>query len=202
MQNAKELFLHELSDMLDAENRILEALSEQGDESSNSSLQSAFRSHYKQTEGQIERLEQCFEVIDEEVEQTECAGIKGLLEEHESMVEEDPSPDILDVFNIAAAIKVERYEISSYEFLIRLAENIEQAKIVKLLKQNLKEEEQALKKLSTLATEIEPENMGSDESDEERESAENEAREMAEEENAHSRPHIVKKSGPRKGRAA
>ena len=113
MQNAQELFRHELSDVLDAEHTILEALSEKSEESSNTTLRNAFKAHYKQTEGQIQRLEQCFQLIGEEAEQTECDGIKGLIDEHESMIGEDPAPDILDVFNVATAIKVERYEISS-----------------------------------------------------------------------------------------
>ncbi len=159
MQTAQELFLHELREMLDAEHRILEILSEQREESSNTSLQSAFQAHHKQTESQIERLEQCFELIGAEAQQTECAGIKGLREERESMIREDPSADILDVFNIASAIKVERYEISSYESLIRLAEQIKQSKIVRLLKRNLTEEEQTLGKMTTLASRIKPEKL-------------------------------------------
>lgn len=159
MESAHELFLHELSDMLDAEKKILEALSQQSEESSNSTLQSAFQNHHKQTEGQIERLEQCFKLLEEEAEETECAGIKGLREEHDSFADEDPSPDILDVFNATAGIKVERYEISSYESLIRLAELMEETKIVRLLKQNLREEEQTLKKLMTLSAKLKPENI-------------------------------------------
>lgn len=163
MQNARELFLHELSDMLDAEQKILQALAEQSEESSNATLQSAFQAHRKQTEGQIERLELCFQLTKEEPQETECAGIKGLVKEHETMIGEDPSPDILDIFNVAAAIKVERYEISSYEALIRLATLMKQPRIVRLLKQNLKEEEQTLKKMTTLATRLKPENVESGE---------------------------------------
>ena len=159
MQTAQELFLHELRDMLDAEHRILEILSEQREESTNTSLQSAFQAHHRQTENQIERLEQCFQLIGAEAQQTECAGIKGLREERESMIREDPSEDILDVFNIASAIKVERYEISSYESLIRLAEQIKQSRIVRLLQRNLTEEEQTLGKMTTVAAKIKPEKL-------------------------------------------
>jgi ferritin-like metal-binding protein YciE len=191
MQSARELFGHELSDILDAEHRILEALYEQSEESSKSTLQNAFKSHYKQTKGQIERLERCFQLIDEEAEQTECAGIKGLIEEHESVIGEDPSPDILDVFNVAAAIKVERYEISSYESLIRLAELMKLTIVVRLLKQNLKEEEQTLKKMTTLANSVRPATIDL------------KGIEFGAEENeSQPGPHIVKKSGPRKSSAA
>lgn len=207
MQNAQELFLHELSDVLDAEHRILEALSQQIEESSKATLQSAFQAHRKQTEGQIERLNQCFDLLDEEAEETECAGIKGLVEEHETMIGENPSPDILDVFNVAAAIKVERYEISSYESLIRLAEMLGQAKVVRLLKQNLKEEEQTLKKMTAFATKVKPENLESnDEADDQNESgaaggsSEDFGRNRAVGEQTG--PRIVKKNGSRRKKAA
>jgi ferritin-like metal-binding protein YciE len=191
MQTAQELFRHELSDILDAEHRILEALSDQSEESSSPTLQNAFKSHYKQTQGQIQRLEQCFQLIHEEAEQTECAGIKGLLEEHDSMIEAEPSPDILDVFNVAAAIKVERYEISSYESLIRLAELMEQTKVVRLLKQNLKEEEQTLKKMTAQARSVKPQTVNSEGFES-----------GAQESKSQPGPHIVKKAGPGKSRAA
>jgi ferritin-like metal-binding protein YciE len=199
MQTAHELFLHELSDTLDAEHRVLETLSGQIGESSNSTLKSAFHAHHKQTEGQIERLNQCFELLDEEPQETECAGIKGLSEEHESMIEEDPSPGILDVFNVAAAIKVERYEISSYESLIRLAELLKQAKIVRLLKQNLKEEEQTLKKMTTFASKVKVESLeelGAGDSA----TADSARKEGQQDERTG--PQIVKRSGPRRNRAA
>jgi ferritin-like metal-binding protein YciE len=206
MQTARELFLHELSDMMDAEHKILEALSQQIEESSNSTLRSAFQAHHKQTESQIERLERCFELIDEEPEETECDGIKGLQEEHESMVDEDPSPDILDVFNVAAAIKVERYEISSYESLIRLGELLEQTKVVRLLSQNLKEEEQTLKKMTTLAGKIKPQNLGEEDELAEVESRTEDSDAIFDErkitERKQSGPQIVKRNGSRKHKAA
>ena len=77
-----------------------------------------------QTEKQVQRLHQVCESIQEQPKDSECKGIKGLTEEHESFKEEGPSDDLLDVFNVGAAIKVERYEISAYEGLIRLAEEM------------------------------------------------------------------------------
>ena len=191
MQTARELFLHELSDMLEAENKIVEVLAQQREESSNSALRDAFKTHLKQTQGQVSRLQRSFELLDEEKGETVCAGIKGLREEHDRMKEEYPSKDILDLFNLAAAIKVERYEISSYEALIRLATMLGLPDILKLLKQNLKEEEQTLKKLTTLTAKVKPEIL--DLEDEESEMDES-IRE--------SKTHLVKKSGSRKKRAA
>ncbi len=166
MQTAHEFFLHELSDMLDAERRILYGLEQQSKEGANEKLQQAFQQHHEQTQGQIVRLEQCFEELGEEPEDTECAGIKGILEEHDNIKEEDPSDDILDVFNATAATKVERYEITAYEALINLADLMEHTKVSKLLKQNLREEEQTLKKITAISGKLEIEDMGMEEEEE------------------------------------
>ena len=122
MQTAHELFVHELQDMLDAEQQLVEALGSQAEESSRPELQKAFQSHQAQTEKQVERLRQVFESIGEEPEEVECKGIRGLIEEHDHFKEEeDPADDIMDIFNTGAAEKVESYEICAYESLIRLA---------------------------------------------------------------------------------
>ena len=90
MQTAHELFLHDLSDMLDAERKLVDALGEQAEEASNPQLQKAFASHQAQTEKQVQRLEQIFEQLGEQPQQTECKGMKGLLEELETFKSEDP----------------------------------------------------------------------------------------------------------------
>jgi ferritin-like metal-binding protein YciE len=107
--------------MLDAEQRLVQALGQQAEESSRPELQKAFQSHQAQTEKQVERLQQVFEPIEEQPEERECKGLKGLIEEHDSFREEDPAGDLMDIFNVEAATKVERYEISNYEGLIRMA---------------------------------------------------------------------------------
>ena len=104
MQTAHELFIHELQDMLDAEQQLVEALGEQAEESSRPDLQKAFQSHQAQTQKQVERLQQVFESIGEEAEEVECKGIRGLIEEHNHFKEEeDPAEDIMDIFNVGAA---------------------------------------------------------------------------------------------------
>jgi ferritin-like metal-binding protein YciE len=164
MHTAHELFLHELADMLDAERKLVEALGEQAGEASNPQLQKAFSAHQAQTEKQVQRLEQVFEELGEQPKTTECQGLKGLLEELESFKSgEDPSPDILDVFSIGAASKVESYEISAYESMIILGRDMGHTSAVKLLQQNLKEEQQTLKKMNGLARKIKPEQSGMEE---------------------------------------
>lgn len=160
MQTAHEFFLHELGDMLDAEQKLVQALGDQAEESSRPELQKAFQGHQAQTEKQVERLRQVFQSVDAEPEETECKGLKGLIEEHDSFKEEDPSEDLMDIFNVGAATKVERYEISSYESLIRLAELMGHKKAAKLLNQNLKEEQQTLTKMEGFSKKLKPENLG------------------------------------------
>ena len=160
MQTAQELFLHELSDMLDAEQKLVEALGKQAEESSRPELQKAFESHRQQTEKQVERLEQVFDSLEEESQDTECMGIKGIIEEHdEFMEEEEPSEDLIDIFNVGAACKVEHYEIANYTSLINLAQQLGHTKAVKLLNQNLKEEQQTLKKMEGFAKKLKPERL-------------------------------------------
>ena len=160
MQTAHELFLHEMSDMLDAERNLLEALQQQAEESSRPDLQKAFESHRQQTEKQIQRLEQAFESLEEDPEDAECKGIQGIIAEHdEFMSEEDPSEDLIDIFNAGAACKVEHYEIAAYTGLINMAQQMGHTKAVKLLNQNLKEEQQTLKKMESFIKKLKPERM-------------------------------------------
>jgi ferritin-like metal-binding protein YciE len=163
MQTARDLFVHEVQDMFDAEQRLVEALGEQEQESSRPELRKAFASHREQTENQVERLREVFEQIGEQPEETECKGIKGLIEEHEAFKEEDPSEELLDIFNVGAAIKVESYEINAYESLVKLGRELGFKKGVNLLNQNLKEEQQTLKKMEMFSTKLKPSDLGVEE---------------------------------------
>ena len=170
MQTAHELFLHEMSDMLDAERNLLEALQQQAEESSRPDLQKAFESHRQQTEKQIQRLEQAFESLDEEPEDAECKGIQGIIAEHdEFMNEQEPSEDLADIFNVGAACKVEHYEIAAYASLINLATQMDHTKAVKLLNQNLKEEQQTLKKMEAFVKKLKPQQLMEEEEGAEKE---------------------------------
>ncbi len=175
MQTAHEMFIHELRDLLDAEQQLVEALGKQAEECSRPDLQKAFQSHQAQTEKQAERLRQCFEEIGEEPEEVECAGIRGLIQEHDTFLqEEDPAEDLIDIFNTVAAAKVESYEIQAYQSVIRLADLMGHKKASKLLNQNLKEEQQTLKKMEAFSKKLKPENLGMEEEEE------NEGEEMEE----------------------
>jgi ferritin-like metal-binding protein YciE len=167
MQSAKELFTHELGDILDAENRILGIIDETLEQTQNPMMEKALQQHRKQTEQQIQRLEQCFEVLGEEPEETECKGIMGLKEEKEEfMEEEEPSEEVLEAFNIGAAIKVEHYEIAAYTSLVGMAQKLGITKAARLLSQNLKEEQQMLKKCEAVEKKFKPTATGMSEEEE------------------------------------
>lgn len=169
METAREFFVHELGDMLDAERKILQILEQQQEEVQNPQMLKAIEQHHGQTEKQIERLEQVFEEIEASVEGTECKGIEGLKQEKESFMEEDPSEELLEAFNIGATIKTEHYEIAAYTSLIDLAEKMGETKAVRLLNQSLREEQQMLKKAEGISKKFKPSNMGMDEEVEEEE---------------------------------
>ncbi len=171
MQSAKELFIHELTDMLDAEQKLVTALGELAeDHADEPQLQKGFQAHQAQTEKQVERLQQIFEQIGEEAEETECKGMKGLLEERNSFKEEEePAEDILSMFDVGAAIKVESYEICAYNSLIEMAKQLDLTKAIRLLNQNLKEEQQTKTKLEAISRKLKPDNLGIEEEGEEEE---------------------------------
>lgn len=160
MHSVHQFFLHEMSDMLDAEEKLVEALGEMAEETTHPKLKQAIAAHQQQTEGQAERLRQAFQILDEEPEETECAGIKGLKEEHDNFKEEDPAEPLINLFNIGAGIKTENYEISAYRSLISLAEGMGHNKVVRLLQQNLREEEQTLQKMQRFQQQLSPEELG------------------------------------------
>jgi ferritin-like metal-binding protein YciE len=152
----EDLFKHELKDMYSGEHLLVEALSELESESTVPELARAFAEHRKQTEGHIARLEEIASMIDEEeLEAAECHGIEGLIEEKKVFGEEQPSPEILNVFNAGAGQKTERYEITAYESLIEMAQKLGHRDAVAQLKATLAEEEAALKLLKSLGSRLE-----------------------------------------------
>ncbi len=176
METGHELFLHELKDMLDAENQLVKVLEENAGDSSRPELEKAFREHAKETEGHVKRLEQCFELLEEEPETAECHGVRGLAEEKKSFAEENPSEDLIDVFNVGAGIKAETYEICSYTSLIDMARDMNHRKVVQLLNQNLREEKAALRKMEMFSKKVKPQKMMPEGTEENEERGEEEER--------------------------
>jgi ferritin-like metal-binding protein YciE len=154
MQTIEELFQHELTDIYSAEHSLLDALQQMAEESSDREIKRGFTQHRKETQAQIKRLEKIFRMIGEKPQAETCPGMEGLIKEKKVFMRERPSAELLEFYNIGAAQKVERYEITAYESLIDMADKLGMSDAVDLLEQNLQEEEQALNKLKAIASEF------------------------------------------------
>ena len=162
MQNAYELFLAELRNMLNAENKLVQVLGEQASETKRGDLRQAFDDHRRQTERQAERLVEIFRLLGESPEQADSKGIDGLKKEKQELMKKDPTQELLDYVNVTAGIKVERYEMSAYDSLIMLARELGMQHSADLLKQNLNEEQATEKKLQHFLGMVKPTTLGID----------------------------------------
>ena len=149
-----DLLVHELQDIYHAEGQILKALPKMVKAASHPDLKAAFEEHRVQTEGQVKRLEQVFKVLGHPVKGKKCEGMAGLIEEGKKIMEEDAEPSVLDAALIAAAQKVEHYEIASYGCVCTYAEMLGYEEAHELLGQNLDEEETTDEKLTALAESV------------------------------------------------
>ncbi len=146
-----DLFLHTLKDVFYAENAITKALPKMSKAAHSKALKQAFETHLKQTEGQIERLEQVFKIIGQKAEGVPCEAIKGILKEGDEVADEFKGSHALDAGLIAAAQAVEHYEISRYGALRTWAEELGMNHAAKLLQATLEEEEATDRSLTKLA---------------------------------------------------
>ena len=149
-KSLQELFVEELRDMYDAEKRLTKALPRMAKAAESEELGAAFTNHLRETERQVQRLEQVFRTIGEPVRGKKCDGIMGIVEEGKHAMEELEG-SVLDAALIAGAQKAEHYEIASYGTLAYFAELLGNEKAKNLLGQTLDEEKAADEKLSMIA---------------------------------------------------
>jgi ferritin-like metal-binding protein YciE len=154
LNTLQDLFIDELRDLYSAENQLLKALPKMARGASSAELKQAFEEHLEQTKGHVERLEQIFEGLDESPKGKTCHAMKGLVEEGSDMLDQDGEESVLDAGIIAAAQKVEHYEIASYGTVRTFAELLDQTEASRLLQETLDEEGEANKKLNALAEDI------------------------------------------------
>jgi ferritin-like metal-binding protein YciE len=140
MDDLQDLFHDELKDTYDAEQQILKALPKMSKAATSPKLKAAFDKHLKQTEEHITRLEQVFEIIGKKPSRKPCKGMQGLIEEGQEMIKEKPDPEVLDAALIAAAQRVEHYEMAAYGCLRTYAGHLDMADAKKLLQTTLDEE--------------------------------------------------------------
>ena len=148
----KELYIDELRDLFDAENKLVKALPKLAAASSDK-LRAGFEEHLEQTRGHVERLEEIFEGLDEKPTGKKCAGMAGLVKEGEEIMDEDFSAEVMDAALISAAQRVEHYEIAAYGSARALAGQLGHDDIVELLQETLDEESAADEKLTSLSEE-------------------------------------------------
>jgi ferritin-like metal-binding protein YciE len=146
-----DLVLHVMQDIYYAEQQILKALPDMIETATNRELSTVLRAHLTETEKQVQRLEQAFEMIGEKPKGTSCPAIDGIIREAKEIVGEVDDKKVLDAALLAAAQAVEHYEITRYGTLIAWAEELGNSALAKLLGTTLKEEKSADKKLSAIA---------------------------------------------------
>jgi ferritin-like metal-binding protein YciE len=151
LDSLQDLYINELKDLYDAEQRILEALPEMADAAGSPDLKEAFEQHLAQTRNQVTRLEQVFQMLGEPAKRQKCKGIQGILDEGEDLMDEDAPPAVCDAALIASAQRVEHYEISAYGTCRTYARRLGYEEQARLLQQTLEEESQTDKKLTALA---------------------------------------------------
>ena len=151
MKNLQELFVEQLKDIHSAERQLVKALPRMAKAATAAALRKAFEDHLAVTREQVERLEAVFEEVGARPGRKKCAAMEGLVQEGEELIGQSPPAEVLDAGLIAAAQRVEHYEIAAYGTLRSFAKSLGHKGAVKLLERTLKEEEATDKLLSGLA---------------------------------------------------
>jgi len=150
----EDLYIQEMKDLYDGEKQILKALPKMAKATTSEKLRAAFEQHLEQTRKQVERLEQIFEERNQKPTGKKCVGLQGIIEEgSELMGDVDPSP-LLDAGLIAAAQRVEHYEMAGYGTVCAFAQQLGDTQALKLLRQTLDEEKATDEKLTQIAESI------------------------------------------------
>lgn len=152
IQTIEDIFIHLLSDTYSAEKQLTRALAKLSRSSACEELQTAFSAHLEETQGHIERIDKLLEQNDQiRLKRMKCVAMEGLIEEANEVIEATEKNEIRDAALIAAAQKVEHYEIAAYGTLCTLAEQLGYKAAVKLLAETLEEEKDADMKLTDIA---------------------------------------------------
>ncbi|MGE3180543.1 MAG: ferritin-like domain-containing protein [Phycisphaerae bacterium] len=151
LDSLKKLYVHELKDLYSAENQILAALPSMASAAKDAGLQKAFKDHQAETKQHVLRLEQIFKSLEFQPGGHHCKGMEGLLAEGKDMLKSDIDDDVRDAGLIAAAQRVEHYEIAGYGVARTYAEKLGDFEAADLLQETLNEEGATDQKLSRLA---------------------------------------------------
>ena len=150
-ESLQDLYIDQLKDLYNAENQLLKALPRMAKAASSEELKESFTTHTEETQVHVERLEQIFEKLGKNPKGKKCKAMQGLVEEGKEAMEEFEEPEVLDAALIAAAQRVEHYEIAGYGTVRAYAELLGDTQAAKLLQQTLDEEGKTDKLLTQLA---------------------------------------------------
>ncbi len=150
----KDVLIDELRDMYSAENQLVKALPKLAKGAKSSELKKLFTDHLEETKGQVERLKSVFESLDTAPTGEHCNGMEGVIQEGADALEKDEDGASFDSGIIGAALRTEHYEIAGYTATIAMANTLKMSDVVDLLQQNLREEENAAKKVFAAAQAI------------------------------------------------
>ena len=151
LASLEDLLVEQLKDLYSAENQLVKALPRMAKAAENEDLRQGFLEHLEQTRTHVERLEQACDMLGVRPEGKKCAGMEGLVHEGKEIMEEDAEPSVLDAGLIAAAQKVEHYEMASYGCVRTWARQLGHEDIADLLQQTLDEEGETDHKLTAIA---------------------------------------------------
>jgi ferritin-like metal-binding protein YciE len=154
VDSIEKLFVEELRDLYSAENQITKALPKMANAATSKELKQAFEHHLRETEGQIERLEQICRILGTNPKGKTCEGIKGVIDEGNSMLKDAEQGSVRDAALISAAQRVEHYEMAAYGTVRTYAQQLGQSQCAKLLEETLEEEKAADHKLTSIAGKV------------------------------------------------
>jgi ferritin-like metal-binding protein YciE len=149
-----DLYIEQLKDLHSAETQLAEALPKMAKAATAPKLKTAFTAHLKETEEQLLRLNQIGENLSEFLDGHTCTAMKGLIEEGAEWIKSDADPEVMDASLIAAAQRVEHYEMAGYGTAHNFSELLGEEEAAELLAETLEEEEAADAKLTALAQSI------------------------------------------------
>ena len=153
-KSIKDLLEDEIKDLYSAEKQLTKAIPKMAKGSSDKALQTAFRDHLKETEGQIARLEKVAALLEIKPGGKKCVGMEGCIQEGAEALEEEGNEAVLDLGLIGAGSRVEHYEMAGYLTAISLAQRMGAKEVVTLLRESLAEEEGAERKLRNIAASL------------------------------------------------
>ncbi len=154
MQTPQDLFIHELSDILSGEQIIAQMLQQAQGLVQNPQLQQGLQAHEQETQQQIQNLRQIFQQMGAEPHPIQCFAAEGLMRSLQTVVESQPSPEVLEGAVVAGATKTEHLEIASYTGLVMKAQAMGQTQAAELLQQNLQQEQAQLQRVEQIAQQL------------------------------------------------